>query len=359
MYIKNAWYVVATPTELEAGIVSRTVMEIPIAVARLGSGELVALHDRCPHRFAPLSLGVATGSTIRCAYHGAEFDCHGRCTKVPGQQGKLDHIKVRSFPVIERHGLIWVWPGDPELAAAGSMIPSGVWRSDDSAWDGGYGLFESIGANYALINDNLIDITHAEFVHPDSFGAAEMRVYRDAIRGDELLDGKMTYTKTDRTITFRMRFDSMAAGGPFYRWMVATSLGKDSYDEPIDFVMEVTWEAPTTTSFLLNAKPAGANPSDAAQVCNMHFVTPEDKTRSHYFYRSVKNYGSQELGEAFLSGVAGIFEQDRPVLEGQQKRIGERDLFDQGPSSFAGDRLQLMARRINETLLRAESDQHS
>ena len=69
-------------------------------------------------------------------------------------------------------------------------------------------------------------------------------------------------------------------GGPFYRWMVASSLGRDSYPDPIDLDMEVSWGAPSYTCFLLNARPAGQPRETGVEVCNMHAITPESR-RAH------------------------------------------------------------------------------
>lgn len=354
-YILNTWYIVAEPDELTDGMVARTVMGTPLVIGRFASDGLFALEDRCPHRFVPLSHGVISGESVRCAYHGAQFDGHGKCVHVPGQDIIPPRARVQSFPVCERHGYIWVWLGDPELAQDTSSIPDTLYRSDHPDWDGGYGHFESIRANFNLINDNLFDITHAEFVHPESFGAEEMRIYRDSQAGDEYVDRKTTYSISDRGIVFRLRLLNMEQGGPFYRWMVARSLGQETYDDPIDLDMEVAWSAPGFTVFLLNARPAGTRPADGVQVCNMHALTPESAQTSHYFYRSVKNYGGPELREPFIDGVRAIFEQDKPILEAQQRSIGEKDVFDLRPVSFAGDILPQRARQINRELIAQES----
>src|SRR5262249_51696933 len=145
------------------------------------------------------------------------------------------------------------------------------------------------------------------------------------------IDGQMTWTSTERGIIFRMRSLDMATGGPFYRWMVATSLGRSQYPDPIDLDMEVSWGAPSFTSFLLNSRPAGKPREEGAEVCNMHAITPESESSSHYFYRSVKNYGDAELAKVFVSGVKAIFDQDKPLLEAQQRRVGSVDLFAQQP----------------------------
>ena len=68
----------------------------------------------------------------------------------------------------------------------------------------------------------------------------------------------------------------------------------------------------------------------------------------------MKNYGDAALGQVFVDGVRAIFEQDKPVLEAQQRRVGATDLFEQDPVSFGGDLLQQKARRINRALLEQE-----
>ncbi|MDA0824550.1 MAG: aromatic ring-hydroxylating dioxygenase subunit alpha [Proteobacteria bacterium] len=305
--IKNTWYVAAEPGEIATSLLSRLILGVQVVIGRTESGQAFALEDRCPHRFAPLSLGRVVGERLQCGYHGAEFNPAGQCVSVPGQANTPSNAHVRSFPVVEKQGYIWIWMGDPELAGDLRSIPACFYRSDDPAWVGGYGHFESLQVNFNLINDNLFDITHAEFVHPESFGAEEMRIYRNAEPGEAYIDQKTTYTIAEREIVFRMQSLNMP-GGPFYRWMVATSLGKNEYTGPVDLDMEVSWAAPTYTSFLLNARPAGQPREQGVQVCNMHSVTPASDFTSHYFYRSVKDYGPAELVEPFMQGVKAIFE---------------------------------------------------
>ena len=357
MFIRNTWYVAAEPAEIDGKILARTILGKPLVLFRTASGKVAALDDRCPHRFAPLSLGRVVGERLQCGYHGAQFDTTGACVAVPGQSIVPPKARVASYPVVERYGYIWVWMGAVNPLPDLSTIPEFMFRSEYPGWDGGYGRFESIQANYTLINDNLFDITHAEYVHPDSFGGDESRMYRGATPGTDFVDGKVTYASSERGIVFRLRSLNMQTGGPFYRWMVATSLGRESYDDAVDLDMEVHWAAPAFTTYLLNVKPAGAAPEQAVQVCNMHATTPETETASHYFYRSVKNYGGPELADSFVNGIRRIFNQDKPVLEAQQRRIGSNDLLSLQPVLFGGDMLPQKARRINRRLLDQEAAQ--
>ena len=356
MHIKNTWYVAAEPGEVAGGkLVARTILSEPVVIGRTESGKLLALQDRCPHRFMPLSLGRIIGEHLRCAYHGACFDAGGACVAVPGQDSPPQNARIRSYPLVERHGYIWIWMGDPSLSADLGSIPEFLFRSDHPGWDGGYGHFESIHAGFRLINDNLIDVTHAEFVHPESFGCEQLRQYRNPVSGDEFVAGRMTYTSGTREITYRMRSLAVSEDAPFYRWMVTQGLKRDSFPEPIDFDMQVDWAAPSFTSFVLNARPAGVPVELGFKVCNMHAVTPESETTSHYFYRSVKDFGDAELTTRFMAGVGAIFSQDQPLLEAQQRRVGTQDLFEQRPISFAGDMLQLKARKMLKELEQAEA----
>ena len=61
-YLRNCWYVAAQPGEIEAGkVLARTILNEHVAFYRSDSGRLYAVEDRCPHRYAPLSLGRVKG----------------------------------------------------------------------------------------------------------------------------------------------------------------------------------------------------------------------------------------------------------------------------------------------------------
>lgn len=87
-FLRNTWYLVAWSGELTPDtMLSRTVLERPLLLTRDADGRPVALDDRCPHRFAPLSRGRFDGRTITCGYHGLEFDTSGACVRNPHGAG--------------------------------------------------------------------------------------------------------------------------------------------------------------------------------------------------------------------------------------------------------------------------------
>ncbi len=113
-FIRNLWYV-AMWSELlpNGGVFGRTILEEPIAFFRTATGALGAVEDTCPHRLAPLRLGSVSGENLRCGYHGLEIDAGGACVYNPhGNHTIPPAARIRSYPVIEKHTLIWIWMGD-------------------------------------------------------------------------------------------------------------------------------------------------------------------------------------------------------------------------------------------------------
>src|SRR4029079_16310405 len=120
-YLRNAWYCAAWSETLgENAVHAITILKEPVVIYRQSNGEVVALQDRCAHRFAPLSMGaVVGGNRIQCPYHGLEYDKTGACVLQPhGTKNIPPRARVRSYPVTEKHKAIWIWMGDqaPDLA---------------------------------------------------------------------------------------------------------------------------------------------------------------------------------------------------------------------------------------------------
>ena len=171
MFLKNCWYVAAWDHELIDGkLLPRTLLEERVLLYKGESGKVVALKDRCCHRGAPLSLGRLEGDCVRCMYHGLKFDATGKCIQIPGQDHIPAKLGVRSYPVVERDHLIWIWMGDPELANEDDILDFPYLR--EPQWKGipGYLHYD---ANYLLIVDNLSDFAHLAFVHTKTLGGSE------------------------------------------------------------------------------------------------------------------------------------------------------------------------------------------
>lgn len=173
-YLRNAWYVAAWSDDLaDSQLLGRTILKQPIVFYRKSDGKVAALQDRCPHRFAPLHMGkVIHGDRVQCPYHGLEFDALGACVHNPhGSRNIPSRARVRSYPVIEKHKAIWIWMGERPADAA--KVP------DFSVLDNVPQLHSTkrdritIRANYELIIDNLLDLSHTSYLHEGILGNQE------------------------------------------------------------------------------------------------------------------------------------------------------------------------------------------
>lgn len=129
MFLKNVWQVAAFAAELKDAPLARTLLGEQVVLYRTPTGAPAALRDACPHRLAPLSAGRVVDGLLQCGYHGMQFDAAGVCVRVPGQDRIPSKAKVRSFPVVERHAFVWIWMGDPSLAAE-TPVPNFFWMED-------------------------------------------------------------------------------------------------------------------------------------------------------------------------------------------------------------------------------------
>ncbi len=124
--LRELWYLACPARDLKPGsVLHKEIAGEPVLLARGRDGDAFALRDICPHRGIPLSHGRLYGGNdvvdskplgenqIECCYHGWRFGSDGRCRAIPslvsGQQVDLSKIRVRSFPLVERQGLIWVY----------------------------------------------------------------------------------------------------------------------------------------------------------------------------------------------------------------------------------------------------------
>jgi vanillate O-demethylase monooxygenase subunit len=163
----NAWYAAAWDHEVGRNLLPKTIANRPIVMFRTTKGRAVALADACWHRLAPLSMGKLRGDDeIMCGYHGICYDADGRATFMPAQDTINPSATVHSYPVVERHRYVWVWPGDPALADP-SSCPTCTERPPRL---GGDGKTIHVNCSYQLIVDNLMDLTHEQFVHGSSIG---------------------------------------------------------------------------------------------------------------------------------------------------------------------------------------------
>ncbi|MYT77834.1 Phenylpropionate dioxygenase, large terminal subunit [Streptomyces sp. MnatMP-M77] len=158
------WYPVALSRSVRAGRVAAAAFAGErIAVFRARSGAVHALEDRCAHRQVPLSMGVVDGETLRCCYHAWAYRGDGRISQIPylSKGDRRPPRGVRGYPVREAYGLVFVFPGDPEKAAATPLpeVPghaSPTYRTMTFS--------RTVRCHYSFMHENLLDMNH-QFLH--------------------------------------------------------------------------------------------------------------------------------------------------------------------------------------------------
>lgn len=172
-FARNQWYVAAYGREVGRELLGRTILGEPIAFYRTeDTGEVVALADRCVHRRFPLSASRLDGDRVVCGYHGFTYDTTGTCVHVPGQKRIPRTARVGSYPVVEQDSFVWVWIGDPASADA-AAIPRAPHLADSANWTTVGGM-EPIDADYGLLVDNLMDLSHETYLHGGYIGTPEV-----------------------------------------------------------------------------------------------------------------------------------------------------------------------------------------
>ncbi len=163
----NAWYAAAWETDIGRRLFARRICGVPLVLYRKADRSVVALRDACWHRLVPLSEGRLIDDNVMCGYHGLIFNPQGRCIHMPSQETINPSAAVKSFPVLERYRLVWVWLGDPALADP-AKVPDLHWL-DDREWVALHD-YQRVKCDYRLVVDNLMDLTHETFLHAKSIG---------------------------------------------------------------------------------------------------------------------------------------------------------------------------------------------
>lgn len=155
------WYAVARLDQTGRRPLAVTVLDTHIALAR-GDDGWIALEDRCPHRHAPLSAGCVTGGHLTCPYHGWSFSADGQLRHVPGlpDTDATPTVRVRSFPVCEHDGLLWLRPGEEGEQAPSRLLRETDPRSRRFQWQTRW------QAHVLDAMENFLDPMHTHFIHP-------------------------------------------------------------------------------------------------------------------------------------------------------------------------------------------------
>jgi len=337
--LRSVWYVAALSHELGSNLLRRVILGEPVLLFRdEATGEPAALLDRCPHRFAPLNPGRPVAGGVQCSYHGLAFGASGACIPNPHGTGRiLPSAMVKTFPALERYGMLWVWLGDAEKADEVLLPDFSFLESADQRTRMAGHL--ATNANYQILTDNILDLSHADFLHPmlDSQGG----VRTEAPKVVELPGGEMEVSWT---------------------WGPASPMGFLGHlfapGAAVFTRLSVLWYPPATMrlTVLSAVQPEGLDNGVRADA--MHIMTPETPHRTHYFFGGVRDFDpdNADFTAAFEAGVRRAFiEEDKPMIEAVQgNMLGETDIFVLRPLGLIGDAGGVRVREKLRKLISAE-----
>ena len=334
VYLRNCWYVAGWSADLADAPIARTFLDEPVALFRDSSGTAHAIGGRCPHRFASLGHGIVVNDQLQCPYHGLRFNTKGACAFNPHEKGVVPKVSVPSYPLTEKHALLWIWMGEAARADE-ALIPDFAWLSDPQ-WALVRGATVAEG-HYELYADNILDLSHASFVHP-------------ALAADVWTIGDRAFRQEDDTVwaEFSQPDDYLSEG-------ISAILGTAGQKQ--DFWCGVRWNAPATLFLDFRAGTPGTPLEGMRALPSLHAFTPETAGSTHYFWATGRDFAQDDaaFSAAMHSSLEMAFEQeDMPVIRDVHRLMAGRDFWDLKPVILTGDTGGVRARRVLRRLIQEE-----
>ena len=297
---KNTWYPLTWSRNVTRALSRHRILGMDIVVYRSEAGDPIALDDACPHRLAPLSMGKLKGDAIECGYHGMTFGRDGRCVRIPGQAMIPANARVPSYPLQERMGLVWIWPGDP--AKADPSLIYDLPQYHETGWHAAEGDALRIGTNYLNLADNLCDPAHVSFVHLSTLGnsASEEIPVEHSVSEDGVLVWR--WIRNAPPIPIFAKYGNFA--GNVDRWHY--------YD----------YRAPCIAVIDFGSADAGAivDPEGRGaglRIFACHFITPVDDHLCIDHWLHVRNFalGDADVDQRLHGDFRVAFNEDKDILE--------------------------------------------
>lgn len=342
-FLKNCWYVAALSTDVDAfNLFKRKIMNINVVIYRTQDGEPVALQDRCPHRFAPLSLGKRDGDELVCPYHALKFNSTGQCTHNPHGKGHIPTAaKVQTFPLVERYGFLWIWMGDAD-SADDELIPD--YSELVSGHENSVGhTYMHVKCNFELLTDNVMDLSHIDHVHGEII----------TTRG-KLSPLVPKVTETHNSIAARWEWEQQPAMMIFAPLLPSPSESAEQY-------FNIIWTAPSHIQLTVAAVQNGEFGVDDLNQYDLHTTTPETENTTHYFFATRRNHIEEDasFNVMKIQNMHRAFEdEDVPLLEAVQDEMVSTDFFSLNPVLMSNDIAPVRVRKKLLELIEQEN-QHN
>jgi phenylpropionate dioxygenase-like ring-hydroxylating dioxygenase large terminal subunit len=199
-------------------------------------------------------------------------------------------------------------------------------------------------ANYKLIVDNLLDFTHLAWVHPTTLGTDSAAGLKPEIERNTDGNGTLTISRwyiNDEMPSLHKKvasFEGKVDRWQIYKWSPPALLRMDA------------GSAPTGTG-----APEGTRVSQAVQFRHTSIQTPETESTSHYWFCQARNFelDNEQMTQSIYDSVVEAFEEDRTMIEAQQKII---DMVPDRPMlPIAADSGLNQARWLIDRLIKVEA----
>jgi len=333
-FLRNAWYAICWSEELTPGkLLPFKLLDDDLTLFRRQDGSVAALFDMCPHRFAPLSKGKIVGDSVQCGYHGLCFDGAGACTHNPFSEKIPAAAKVRSFAARERDEVIWVWGGDA-ADADDTLLPSLPHLHTKTGSRTVRGL-TPVAGHYELGNDNLMDLSHVEFLHGQAFGTTSQA---DAI--------KTVKQEGDHVIMDWWMPNTIAAPGfdPIF----------ETGDALADVWLTIRWQPAASLVLEVGTSLAGVGRENGRRFLLTNLLTPESETSYRYLWAASRTdkIDSDIVDQVLLGVLKHAFDiDDAPMIAACTARMKGRSLWDMKPLLLETDAGAVRVRRVLADLI--------
>jgi vanillate O-demethylase monooxygenase subunit len=235
----------------------------------------------------------------------------GKTVQMPGQRVR-GFPAIKAFAVVERYGFVWVWPGDQAQADEAKMPVFEFF--DNPAWAYGGGLYH-VKADYRLMIDNLMDLTHETYVHANSIGQPE-------------IDETPCETKVEGDQVILQRHMAGIQAPPF--WQMAMSANGLDPQAKVDRWQICRLSPPSHIMIDVGVALAGKGGFDAAPEHKAYsvvvdFITPETETSHWYHWGMARQFKPEDpaITDKIRTGQGGIFNEDMQMLQLQQANISQ------------------------------------
>lgn len=327
--MKNTWYIALDSADLHEGLHARVLAGERLVLFRDSFGTAHALADQCPHRGARLSDGTQQGDCIACPFHGWEFNGGGQCTRIPAN-GRAAPIptgaRVRSYPVQEAAGYVWVYLADPATAhdlgdsanspfhtttSPGAANPNGEEATvppldlppelTDPAWRA-VPFTARWNAHWTRVVESVLDVSHLPFVHPKTTGDV-----------DPTVDGP-EFTVTEKEICVIAK--------PFHP-LLRTPLNEEDHRE-----------ASTITLYFPNQLILRTHMASVNQMCTYLALTPtgdpdgDGEAQTLIYGLALRNFlpDMEMIDDIHFEHNVTVLDEDRPVVEGLRPKRPPLDI---------------------------------